>query len=113
MLQSWFGIATGNRIVLGKRKHTPPCSSAELVFARKIWGTQKKDFGGRYGCPSFHRAFVSTTGLESFSLRPEKFPKIFSFSGGSVRFFLLCRCSPQIVLGKLILDYSYSWAAPK
>ena len=35
------------------------------------------------------RDFVSTTGLESFSLRPEKFSKRFSFGGGSVRFFLL------------------------
>ena len=34
--------------------------------------------------------FVSTTDLESFSLRPEKSPKRFSFGGGRVRFFLLC-----------------------
>ena len=33
------------------------------------------------------RGFVSTSGLESFSLRPEKFPKRFSFGGGRVRFF--------------------------
>ena len=39
----------------------------------------------------FYRVFVSTTGLESFSLRPEKFPKRFSFGGGRVRFFLLCK----------------------
>ena len=32
---------------------------------------------------------ISTTDLESFSLRPEKFPKQFSFGGGRVRFFLL------------------------
>ena len=38
----------------------------------------------------FYRIFVSTAGLESFSLRPEKFPKLFSFGGGRVRFFLLC-----------------------
>ena len=39
---------------------------------------------------SFYKGFfVSTTGLESCSLRPEKFSKWFSFSGGSVRFFLL------------------------
>ena len=38
----------------------------------KKWRPQKKDFGGRYGFPGFHRVFVSTTGLESFSLRPEK-----------------------------------------
>ena len=53
-------------------------------------GPQRKDFGGRYGFPGFHRVFVSTTGLESFSLRPEKFSKRFSFGGGCVRFFLLC-----------------------
>ena len=36
----------------------------------------------------FYRVFlVSTTDLESFSLRPEKFPKRFSFGGGRVRFF--------------------------
>ena len=38
----------------------------------------------------FCRVFVSTTGLESFSLRPEKFSKRFSFGGGCVRFVLLC-----------------------
>ena len=63
---------------LGKRKHTPPCSSAHLFFAEKKWGPQRKNFGGRYGCLGFCRVFVSTTGLDSFSLRPEKFPKWFS-----------------------------------
>ena len=53
----------------------------------KKGGPQRKDFGGRYGVPGFHRDFVSTTDLESFSLRPEKFPKRFSFGGGRVRFF--------------------------
>ena len=60
----------------------------------KKWGPQRKDFGGRYGFPGFHRVFVSTTDLESFSLRGEKFPKRFSFGGGRVRFFLLCFRSP-------------------
>ena len=78
------------RLFLGKRKHTPPCSSAELFFAEKKWGPQRKDFGGGHGLPGFYRVFVSTTGLESFSLRPEKFSKRFSFGGGCVRFFLLC-----------------------
>ena len=57
----------------------------------KKWGAQRKDFGGRCGFPCFDRVFVSTTGLESFylSLRPAKFPKIFSFGGGRVRFVLL------------------------
>ena len=78
---------------LGKRKRTPPCSSAELFFAEKKWGLQRKDFGGGYGFPGFYRVFVSTTGLESFSFGPEKFSKRFSFSGGGVRFFLLCLLS--------------------
>ena len=45
----WLGF------YLGKRKHTPPCSSAELFFAKKKRGPQRKDFGGRYGFPGFHR----------------------------------------------------------
>ena len=76
---------------LGKRKHTPPCSSTELCFAEKKGGLQRKDFGGGYGFPGFYRVFVSTTGLESFSFGPEKFPQWFSFGGGCVPFFLLCR----------------------
>ena len=56
----------------------------------KKWGPQRNDFGGRYGILGFYRVFVSSTGLESFSLRPEKFPKRFSLGGGRhVRFFLL------------------------
>ena len=43
-----------------------------------------------------NRILVSTTGLESFSLRPEKFPKRFSFGGGRVRFFLLCTCCRRL-----------------
>ena len=62
--------------LLGKRNHTPPCSSAELFFAEKR-GPQRKDFGGGYGFPDFYRVFVPTTGLESFSLRPESSPKDF------------------------------------
>ena len=46
--------------------------------------------------PGFYRIFVSTTGLESFSLRPEKFSKRFSFGGGCVRFFLLCAGRPHV-----------------
>ena len=52
----------------------------------KKWGLQRKDFGGGYGSPVFYRVFVATTGLESFSLRPEMFSKRFSFDSGSVRF---------------------------
>ena len=45
-----------------------------------------------------NRVFVSTTGLESFSSRPEKFSKRFSFGGGCVRFFLLCLgCTPRLL----------------
>ena len=61
-------------------------------LCRQKCGPQTRDFGGRYGfLPGFHRVFVSTTDLESFSLRPEKFPKRFSFGGGRVRFFLLLK----------------------
>ena len=62
-------------------------SSAELFFAEEKWGPQRKDFGGGYGLPGFYRVVVSTTSLESFSLRPEKFSKRFSFGGDCVRFF--------------------------
>ena len=57
------------------------------TLCRKNWGPQRKDFGGGFGFPGFYRVFVSTTGLESFSSRPEKFSKRFSFGGGCVRFF--------------------------
>ena len=72
-----------------KRKHTLPCSSEDLFFAAK-------QIGGHRGKISvvdkvflvFDRVFVSTTGLESFSLRRRaKVSKRFSFGGGSVRFF--------------------------
>ena len=46
----------------------------------------------------FHRVFVSTTDLESFSLRPEKVPQKISFGGGRVRFFLLCHAE-NVTLG--------------
>ena len=51
----------------------------------KKWGPQRKDFGGSSGFLGFG-VLVSTTGLESLSLRPEKFPKDFLFGGGRVRF---------------------------
>ena len=62
---------------LGKRKHTPPCSSAELFFAEKKWGPQRKGFGGGCGFPGFYRVSVSTTGLESFLLGQRSSPKDF------------------------------------
>ena len=39
---------------------------------------------------------VSTTGLESLSLRPEKLSKRFSFGGGSVRFFSSLEASVEL-----------------
>ena len=39
---------------------------------QKKKGSTEEDFGGGYGFPGFYRVFVSTTGLESFSFRPEK-----------------------------------------
>ena len=82
---------TGEKLwrLLGKRKHTPPCSSAELFFAEKNGVHRGKISVVDMGFPGFYRVFVSTTGLESFSFRPEKFSKRFSFGGGCVRFFLL------------------------
>ena len=57
---------------------------------RKNGGRRGKISVVDMGFPGFHRVSVSTTDLESFCLRPEKFPKRFSFGGGRVRFFLLC-----------------------
>ena len=63
-------IATKSTFWEGK-KHTPPCSSEERLFAEKM---RARD--GRFRWPIwfswffFNRVFVSTTGLESFSLRP-------------------------------------------
>ena len=46
---------------------------------------------------------VSTTGLESFSLRPEKFSKRSSCGGGSVRFILfLCKITNKRTLKELL-----------
>ena len=77
---------------LGKRKHTPPCSSTELFFAEKNGVHRGKIsvvdmvflvfIGFLYPPPAWKV-------LES-SFRPEKFSKRFSFGGGCVRFFLLC-----------------------
>ena len=75
----------------GKKKAYTALLQCRTSLCRTKWGPQRKDIGGRYGFPGFQRVFVSTTDLESVSLRPEKFPKRFSFGGGRVRFFLLCR----------------------
>ena len=79
----------GEPLVWEKESIHRPCSSEELFFTEKR--ATEEDFGGRYGFPSFYSVFVSTTGLESFSLRPEKVSRRFSFGCGvSVRFLLLC-----------------------
>ena len=67
-------------------------------------GATGEDFGGRYGFPGFYRVLVSTTGLESFSLRPEKFPKNVSFGGGRVLF-----CSAKGICN----DETIKWANKK
>ena len=73
----------------GKKKAYTALLQRRTFLCRKKWGPQRKDFGGKYGFPGFYRVFVSTTGLESFSFRPQKFPKRFSIGGGRVRFLLL------------------------
>ena len=70
-----------------KNIHRPAPVQNFSLQKRKKWGPQRKDFGGGYGFPGLYRVFGSTTGLESFSLRPEKFSKRFSFGGGCVRVF--------------------------
>ena len=77
-------------IKIGKKKAYTALLQCKTFLCRKKLGPQRKDFGGRNGFPGFYRVCVSTTCLESFSLKPEKSSKRFSFGGGSVRFFLLC-----------------------
>ena len=48
---------SNQKILLGKGKRTPPCSSEELFFAEKKWRPQRKDFGARYGSPGSYRVF--------------------------------------------------------
>ena len=56
----------------------------------------------------FNWISVSTTGLESLSFWPEKFSKLFSFSSGSVRFFLLCLCTnPEAAIRKKIEEWFF------
>ena len=82
----------------GKKKPYTALLQCRTFLCRKKWGPQRKDCGGGYGFPGFYRVFVSTTGLESFSLRPEKFSKRFSFCGGCVRFLLLCKLANDFEL---------------
>ena len=58
-----------------KKKAKNGLLQCRTFFAEKKWGPQRKDFGGRYDFPVFHRVFASTADLDSFSLRPEKFLK--------------------------------------
>ena len=72
------------------RLGTPLCSSAELWFAEKHGGHKEK-------ISVVDLVFLFVIGFYihhrpgNFSLRPEKFPKRFSFGGGRARFFLLCK----------------------
>ena len=59
---------------LGKRSPTLPCSTEELFF-RKKRGSQRRNFGGRYGFLGLCGVFVSTNSLESFNSREEKFSR--------------------------------------
>ena len=63
--------------MLGKRKRTPPCSSAELFFAEKNRVHRGNISVVDMGFPGFYRVFVSTTGLESFLSDQKSSPKIF------------------------------------
>ena len=79
-------------ILLGKRKHTPPCSSAELVFAEKNEGYREKTSVVDMVFLVFRGILYPTTGLESFSLRPEKFPKMMFFRWWSCTLYFSILC---------------------
>ena len=64
-------------IVSARMVHHPaPVQNFSLP---KKWWPQRKDFGGRYGFPGFHRVFVSTTDLESFFFEARKVPQMIFF----------------------------------
>ena len=69
-----------------------PAPVQNFSLQEKMGSTEERFRWWIYGFPGFCRVFVSTAGLESFSLRPEKFSKRFSFGGGCVRLSLLCKC---------------------
>ena len=56
----------------GKKKAYTALLQCRTCFPRKKWGPQRKDFGGGYGFPGFHREFVSTIDLESFFFEARK-----------------------------------------
>ena len=58
----------------GKKTIHRPAPVQNFSLQKKM-GPQRKDFSGGYGFPGFYRVFVSTTSLESFSLKPKKFSK--------------------------------------
>ena len=65
-----FMIETGKETI-----HRP--APVQNFSLQKKMGPQRKDFGGGYGFPGFYRVFVSTTGLESSSLRRKVLQKFF------------------------------------
>ena len=84
---------------LGKKKAYTALLQCRTFLCQKKWGPHR----GKISVvdmviPGFHSVLVSTTDLERFLLRPEKFPKIFSFGGGRVRFFLLCQNNLALLL---------------
>ena len=86
--QKNFGL-NFRSLFAGKRKPYTALLQCRTSLCRKMGSTEER-FRWWIWFPGFYRVFVSTTGLESFSLRPEKFSKRFFFRGGCVRFFLLC-----------------------
>ena len=59
-------VATGAvSLKAGKKKAYTALLQWGILLCPQKWGPQRKDFGGRYGFPGFHRVFVSTTSRES------------------------------------------------
>ena len=98
-MESWphwfgdsFGYCTREGVFLSDKSMSLPSTFSELekkkaytallqcrtFLCRKKSGPQRKDFGGRYGFPGFHRDFVFTTDLESFLWGQKSSPNDFS-----------------------------------
>ena len=75
----------------GKKKPYTTLLQCRTFLCRKKRGSTEERFRWWIWFSWFYKFLVSTTGLESFSLGPEKFSKRFSFGGGCVHFFLLCK----------------------
>ena len=71
----------------GKKKACTALLQCRTFRCRKKWGPPRKGFSGRYGFLGLYRVFVSTTGLESFSLRPEMFAQNIFFRWWSCTLF--------------------------